>query len=241
VDLTRYAVMGCKRSGHHAIAYWVMLQIPGGAVFHNDCNGRLEAARLQVIGEGKHSLHLLEDFDLCGWSGLDLQDHFDRPILVLRDGYNWAASVVRSNMGRKATWEPYRRIQIRTHERDMKWFGGTLGRLDTWKQHVSRALDGVLPKNALVVNYNKWCADEEYRKELSTCLGLPFNDIGRRLVPPFGHGSSFDKMKFDGHAEDMETLTRWKTMKSDPEWKLMVDKEVRHLTREYFGYTPNTN
>src|SRR5205807_9488011 len=67
----------------------------------------------------------------------------------------------------------------------------------------------------IVVNYNLWCKDENYRRKLSKMFGLPFADAGREVVPKAGDGSSFDLTSFDGRASEMKTLERWKHYEHD--------------------------
>jgi hypothetical protein len=244
----KHVVMGCKRGGQHAISNWMALQLPGGVVYHNDCDGRLIGTTTRVYGEGTHVMYGVEDFDFEGWTKVGRagwQDQFDVKVLVLRDGYNWAASMLkgRERVGRKSQrpiWDPYRRGKKNTRL-TLRYMGGRMGHVDTWKQHVRLALHKKLPEGFIEVNYNLWCVDEEYRKHLAGCLGLDFTDVGRKMLAGYGSGSSFDDMKMDGRADEMRVLHRWEELKDNKLWKRVVDKEIRHLTRKYFGYEPDTN
>ena len=54
-------------------------------------------------------------------------------------------------------------------------------------------------------------------------------------VSPFGGGSSFDGMAYDGRAEDMAVFDRWRTWADDALYRSLFDDEVMELARERWG------
>jgi hypothetical protein len=87
------------------------------------------------------------------------------------------------------------------------------------------------------INYNKWFEDKSYREQICKDIDIPFTDEGINYVPPDGRGSSFNKRKFNGKAQEMGVLERYKSMLENPKFMKIVslDKEVIELTEEHFG------
>jgi hypothetical protein len=100
-----------------------------------------------------------------------------------------------------------------------------------------------MPHPKVFVLYDRWFTDESYRKSISEQLGLEFSDKGLNNVMRVGRGrrwgSSFDKMKFQGKAQDMKTTERWKEYLDDPIFvNEMANTEVRRLSEQLFGEFP---
>ena len=88
----------------------------------------------------------------------------------------------------------------------------------------------------MCINFNAWFVSQDYRKNLSKSLGLKFNDKGLNIVPETGEGSSFDHRKFDGKAQKMKILDRWKVLKDKSGFRsLFRDPEIWKLSEKIFG------
>jgi len=102
----------------------------------------------------------------------------------------------------------------------------------------------VLPKPKTFVNFDKWFAEKKYRKKISKQLGLNFSDDGLNIVMPMGwgkKGSSFDTMKYNGTAQKMPVLDRWKEYENNTvEFTdvLKMDEKLRKLSKKIFGPFP---
>jgi len=111
-------------------------------------------------------------------------------------------------------------------------------RLALWKEYAKEFLGftNYLSNNKLVINFNKWVVDKEYRRTLAKKLGLNFNDHSMSSVSEYGKGSSFDGLKFHGQADRMKVLERWKEFESDKFYKsIFHDDEALSLSKEIFG------
>jgi len=100
-----------------------------------------------------------------------------------------------------------------------------------------------LPSPKVCVNYDKWFMNEDYRKDLSKQLNIPFSDKGLNTIMHIGHkkvwGSSFDLMKYNGEAQKMKPTERWVAYKDDAFFLgQMKDKRLRELSEQIFGEFP---
>ena len=113
-------------------------------------------------------------------------------LLLLRDPFNMLASRLKSNL------LPLKLVKNPIVELWIAYAKEYLGET----QHLTN--------NKVVVNYNQWVTDFDYRKNIARQLKIDFLDKGLRDVPNFGGGSSFDKVDFSGKANEMKVFERWK-------------------------------
>jgi len=145
-------------------------------------------------------------------------------ILVLRDPFNMVASMLKKTD--KTELKKYREASI------------TNARLDLWKEYAREflGLTNYLTNNKLVISFNKWTVNRQYRRSLAEKIGLKFTDHSMSSVSEFGKGSSFDGLKFNGQADKMKVLERWKEFETDEFYKnIFQDEEVAALSKEIFG------
>jgi len=143
-------------------------------------------------------------------------------IIVIRDPYNHLASAfVQSNVGPRIGAPVASKKDVMNQIKHIKEF-------------YKEALNKEFLPNGVVANYNKWMSSEKYRRELADTLGIEFSDTGKTAM---GHdGSSFDAMDFDGRADKMEVLTRWKRVYNEPWFKLALnDEELKEISEKLFG------
>jgi hypothetical protein len=112
-------------------------------------------------------------------------------IILLRNPWNIAASQIRWSLDRVN----YNRV-----DRDMV----------VWNEYHDHYINQNSDTHFII--YDKWFGDIEYRKAISIELGTEFTDINKNKTALAGGGSSFDKMKFDGKAEEMNVLNRYEEM-----------------------------
>ncbi|MGD1899072.1 MAG: hypothetical protein ACFB16_19225 [Phormidesmis sp.] len=71
---------------------------------------------------------------------------------------------------------------------------------------------------AVRVNYNRWFCDCSYRRHISTQLNLDFTDKTLEVVTAHAGGSSFDRTQFDANAQQMAVTERWRRFEHKPQY-----------------------
>jgi len=91
--------------------------------------------------------------------------------------------------------------------------------------------------NTVGILYDKWFADANYKNTLSQELNIGNNDFGLNTVPSHGAGSSFDGFTFDGKAQKMDVLNRWKNYYNyDIHYEII--SELKDEIEKVFGKIP---
>jgi len=144
-------------------------------------------------------------------------------VYVLRSPYNQLASWIK--------WKGKVRLAKRFAQ---CWINGA---------EEALGITDLLPHPKIFLYQDKWFKDEEYRKEISEKLNLPFSDRGLNAVLKVGrnrtYGSSFDKMEYKGNAQKMNVTERWKEFKDDEFFKsVMSNERLRELSEQIFGRFP---
>lgn len=154
-------------------------------------------------------------------------------MLVLRDPFNNFASKYRWAIN-GTMWTP-----------QMEWVTGELPEL--WKSYAKEFLGRAdfMPAPKVFINYNRWFTDDKYRDEIARRLGLISADKGLAEVAKWGPntwGDSFDNLDFEGRANEMKVLERWRYFANDKVFQdLFRDPELLGLSEEIFGVIPGTN
>jgi hypothetical protein len=93
-----------------------------------------------------------------------------------------------------------------------------------------------LAPSPLRVNYNRWFRNLDYRKEISDALGLEFTDRNLEVVTDHAGGSSFDKTDFSGSAQEMKVMERWKMYQDDSSFRdaFRANPQIAKMTEEIF-------
>ena len=256
-------IISQRRSGHHAILFWIISQIEGPVCYINNFTRitKKKDLKLRAIKEGylqegyrygqywhffnmeesiitSEDLYSIKDKELFilnaeeeNLRGLikKIENSKFYPknkseeifnVIVLRDPYNQFAS--------RLQWEI-----VRPH---LKGTQLTKKGTKQWISHAKEYL-GITSylDNKILINYNEWFTEIEYRKNISKQLGLSFkNNIS--AVPKFGGGSSFDLKRFNGKGSEMKVLERWKYYRNDRRYlKLLKNKELTDLSNQIFG------
>ena len=254
VNQNELRIIGMSRSGNHAVIHWITRQIRGRYCFLNcaepktnpfltarplnaeertyEANYAVDLAAEQAgqFSRKDYLLHSYEDAFLGMVRSPAFEDHHDDwvgrsarrvDVLILRDPFNLFAS------RRKAQ---YALVTAHTARR-------------IWKQHAREFVEGprYLGSDRVLIRYNRWARDREYRREIARQLGLAFTDAGARAVPEVGAGSSFDGTQHDGQAHRMDVLGRWRHFQDDPRYlDLIDDPDLLALSEEVFGRIPGT-
>lgn len=254
-------VIAQRRTGHHAIVNWIRAQLKGRYCFLNNCrangnpfltcqrgssiisNSLLEHSwnfwNQEVSGKLSKKGTLLynyedqlvsevasEDFQKhrTQWLGKSLQR---TDILIMRDPFNLLASRLKWVSSLGFEFEPDKLIK-------------------TWKEHAYEFLgETSYLSNKVTVSYNKWFCDRDYRQRLSSELGLEWNDRGMQQVAKWGptiSGGSFDGLTYDGKAQQMRVLERWKQYVNNQDYfQSFKNEEVFELSKRIFGEIEGTD
>jgi len=136
-------------------------------------------------------------------------------VLLLRDPYNNIASVIKSGIS------TYRSFNQNTF-------------VDNYLKYIEASEKYDQNKNQIVIYYNQWVTDKEYRKSIAKSLNIPFTDVGFSKVES---GSSFDKFEYDGRAKEMDVFNRWKNYKNNEEFRKLIDHEcIQNFSLNNFGF-----
>lgn len=256
---------GLQRSGNHAIINWIFSQAREIKCYLNNIvvnrNPFIEFQRKGTIREFQTDFYdrfnlpmeqfgffsrketliysYEEEFLELAFSK-EFERHHDRwlgksarryDVLLVRDPFNLFASRLKKEDDINANRYSLRKPD----ERD------TLIRL--WKQYAREYLGetNFLTNNRVVINYNDWFQDSEYRRKLAETFDLKFSDESMDEVLPIGGGSSFDRVAKDNDGRQMKVLERWKLFTDDPDFQAaFADKELIELSNRIFGEIPGT-
>jgi len=86
------------------------------------------------------------------------------------------------------------------------------------------------------INFNQWFSNKEYRSYICQKLNIDKDDIGLNEVPNYRHGSSFEKLSYNGNAQKMKVLERYKQVKNKRKYvEGMSINNALTLSDRYFG------
>jgi len=252
INKKEYRVVGLKRSGNHVIINWIIKQQPGTVVFLNNVppfrnpytshstDGKIiRRAPGQTLKKGELPacvdalIYSHEDCRLNYVASRFFEKNHDEflgesekryDVLVLRDPFNLFAS------------------RLHRDGKTMPSASRTMNLAHFWIAYAREYLEKTnhLTNNKITINYNRWCIDQEYRRQLADLLELKFSDNAVNEVPTYGRGSSFDGMTFQGKASEMKVLERWKILRNDNRYLgLFRDRLVVDLSEKIFGKLPD--
>jgi hypothetical protein len=245
--------LAMPRSGHNAIGIWITEQQPLGAITDTF---RMGVCRLHSSMESMHKdrdLFLIQFetlmpsnfkdfFSIPTTNGMVTFDELAGPclrkriLLCLRDPFNFYASYsIRETRNKKAQGQ-----DVNNFPRMLEIYVDFLYEYVRKTKHISDL-------DIITLNYNKWFMSEKYREEVFALISpdCTFNDKGlNNVFLSGGEGSTFDGMQFNGSAQRMDTLNRWKHLigsrgaKEDFEFILKKYSDFSTLTQEVFEDIP---
>jgi len=226
-------VVAARRSGQHAIMWWLRSLLNAPHVRFNNCRvpyalRKRDLATMSELGDVPLNALFVNYEDqeprrfVDGYrSPPEIEFQRTETVLILRDPFNNLASKRRANPDRDADYFRLERELWKSHAREF------LGETD----HLGRKT---------LLKYNDWFQDPAYRAAVARSLAtdLPADHpAGERAlleVPQVGK-SQFDRRRFNGRAREMKVLERWKAMPDDPIYAdLFADRELLELSRRLF-------
>lgn len=229
-----FCIFAARRSGQHAIIWWLRAQtltpqvrINNCSIPQNGCSGidplddppstRLHGFFANFEDRSPEAISELETNLITG-----IAADTTTFLLILRDPFNNLASKRQANP-----------------ERDR---ASLQNEADIWKTHAREYLRETqhLP-GCVTVNYNAWFSNPGVREQLSTRLQLdraansPQALRALQEVPGTGQ-SQFDRRNFHGRAQSMPILDRWRTKLNDPVYcDVCSDEELWYYSDRIFG------
>jgi hypothetical protein len=223
-----------RRGGQHAVINWICSQIKP-SMHVDDCSLIDEnligmAPYFYIEGEKKrvqmHPSEIIDpsDFKMCLFN---FEDQWVRK--TQKKFLEWSQSVFAfdSVISIVLVRDPYNLFASRSQDKRIKLFGEEAKTL--YKSHINTAMNN---EDFVDINYNSWFADKKYRKLLTDRLNIPFTDEGLNDIVWPGK-STFNGSDYDGKAQEMKVLERWKQLGDDFIDEEM-DEELRQYAKDYF-------
>ena len=240
-----------QRSGHNAILKWLLYQnenvdcfrewVPSTPIKSNINNSNFSNIFLvrydSYLGIEVINPDCCNRFSSSGYHYRNMPDSsclvwnfVDAPVQNVLDGCHFCQNIVDPTIiVIIRDWRNYVASHIKHWENDVS--GGDPAwkrvRTNSFKEYADYFLD---ESPYYPILFDAWFSNKEYRVKICEDLGLHFTDIGKQSVSDFGGGSSFDLQEFDGKAEKMDVLNRYKLYKDNGQYKeFMEDEEAVEL------------
>ncbi|MEM9484485.1 MAG: hypothetical protein AAGA83_12420 [Cyanobacteria bacterium P01_F01_bin.116] len=261
INQNEIRIFGLRRSGNHAVTNWLIKQMQGELFYINDVGAnenpyreKYEALLRSGCLKGRHKLkreargaftkkeyliYSYEDYALKKVTNAAFERKHDLyfgksvrkyDLLIFRDPFNMIASRLKGSEFQNGYFLSTRSKRIQPEELWLTYAREWLGETNYLKNHK------------ILVSYNQWVTDVNYRKELSASLGLEFSDAGFHEVQGFGGGSSFDGQSRHGEASQMNVLGRWRNFADNEVYinTLNNNNQLWSYSEKIFGHIPGT-
>jgi hypothetical protein len=208
-----------QRSGNHAVIGWWRKHLDSWE-FRNNILGTMHIDKAaQNEHGGTPPWDRIDSWENYIPRQIKIHQDSEELIIVIRDPWNWWAS-----------WCAYPIPNPNVQH---------MPRVNTINMYL-RYAEYAREHPGLVVNFNKWFADAEYRRTLERGWGLRESDAGLNSISSIGSGSTFDGQRFQNNAQQMKVLTRYKAMASSPGYLegLRQYPELQDVSRELFDMEP---
>lgn len=226
-------IVSVRRSGQHAIINWLQGQLSGSVCFYNNVRSDRgiftssdnKETRLRLNLKKFTLIYNVENSPIPPAKNRGVGKHEKWvDVLILRDPLNCFASYLNANW----PWDK-RFKESKEHRKSI---------VTLWKSHAREFLcETNQLTNKVLINYNEWVSNENYRKGIAEELGLDFTDKGISETPRYGLGSSFNNRSESNNktGEPSKYLVRWKRYEDDPRFlELFTDNELASLCATIF-------
>ena len=253
-----FRIVGIRRGGNHAINNWVCGLLPKDETLNlrnvplrdpidtsYDYRRYSHDGPVDLSGGFRYAVLGYENVHPADVAPLEGAGADERTIIVvLRDAFNNAASTVRMMRRKQSSTET--RIWTRNYfafprmwDLMSGFFRSGVAVLKGPTTLAESGPRGPWMLKVVMLNYNTWFQDRGYRESIAAQLNLPFSDAGLQTVSSGGGGSAFDRMSFDGKAQDMGVLDRWRGMEDDLLLNMaLINKAIRKNHRKIYGELP---
>jgi len=243
-------MFGLKRSGLHAANAWVWHYFKPGSVMYQN-NTALTFKERQQYNTFDEYFGLLESTPQCY---INLIEHLD-PQKVhqkLSDPnyeYNTEKKEIAARYEKKYfSKEEYNIVVLRSPFNNLASIAQDRGNnsfrkqsafsfKEMWMKYAYELIGttNFFSPGKVPFLFDEWFVNKEYRKNLASLLGLEFTDLGLNEVTR--RGSSFDKKRYHGKAQEMNVLNRWSQIDEEKRqfYGSVIDKEVIDLWENVKG------
>lgn len=234
---------GLKRSGNHAVINWIIANSGIEGAVHMNNVFDLSESPPKIINQSQIKKELSGNTKLLVLSYEDVslndgiievpaykfsENHKFVNVILLRDFYNFLASRIGilESIKKAGVRNPIQKVSLE----EVK---------NLWKQYAKEYQGKTnFIKESLSVSYNDWYKSKDYRDELLRDL-FGVNSINKdkdlNKVSDHGRGSSFDGLTYDGRANEMKVLERWKVYQEKPIFQNLINDDlIRKINREVF-------
>jgi hypothetical protein len=218
-------VTGIRRSGNHAIQLWLT-----GLFEHVIKFNYTFWLNPQKIEEIK----AIYDPDIAVILGTEQHTNlvFHKPRLVIPNNTKQII-ILRNILNNIASFAPFGGKAL--FETDVF--------LDLWASYADEFLGNtnILP-DKVPVNFDSWFAEETYRRDLADRVGGTFSDSKLNEIDTNWGKSSFDRMEYQGRAQELKVLDRWRVFLEHPGFLKLVNSLKQHraidLYTQIYGNLP---
>jgi len=224
-------IFGLKRSGLHALVTWIWKHFKHNSILYQNNSylstwdrGRKNASafsfedrynpkkkiyinvtehmRAAYIMQGIEYFHYINNRFLARKLQARKLAKEQYHILCIRDPRNNFASMLKKDKFKDVYINNF--IQYWTEYADLL--------LENQVKHNNIFVERNMPKVKLIpFVFDKWFVDKNYRMQIADILNIKFTDAGLNDIKSIG--SSFNGKEFQGKAQEMKVLDRWKEYK----------------------------
>tara|TARA_R100000152_G_C6743663_1_gene167369 strand:+ start:157 stop:966 length:810 start_codon:yes stop_codon:yes gene_type:complete len=249
-------VFAMMRSGHHAIISWIIRASDHSVYFRNDVLEANILNKTSVANEKKGDVSLNRGKYIFNIEDAPLRNAdiiIDRNRRLLSSGHSKAIKnvvIIRDPFNLFASRLAFERnILKNSNSKKIKYanYIGAVGWADSksikmWIDYakVYLGLKSHLKGGAIGINYDLWFNNIEYREGLCDKLYLNKNVLDVGKLSKYGRGSSFDGQEFEGGANKMNCLYRWRNFLNDKEYIDLFrgNTELFELYNKIYGEIP---
>jgi hypothetical protein len=233
-----------KRSGHHAFINWVCEQNGNIKFINNAINGwenkeykqpPHSGGKTVVYGNGKDLCVNVEDFDIDDYYkfGMDKFSIKEKSnvyeVVFVRNFKNWLSS----SLKRREYKYPHNDVYVSLDKEFSNDRRETKpSRIKLYEKQI-RIFENN-NTNFILVSYDRWIKDIDYRKDIAGKLNLNFTDAGIDKMSSYGKGSSFTQMN-EQDTSKLGTDNRYKSFEGDKEYEGFMEKysNINKLSEKY--------
>ncbi|MFW5794980.1 MAG: hypothetical protein ACOCV1_05810 [Bacillota bacterium] len=240
-----FYIYSVPRSGHHAIINWIVSQLDRKTIFLNNCSfidGFLRPRQFSVCDSNS-----LGEVNPCDFLKFKEDDRFliyfqKKKVfnsslsklgihnIIMSSEIEDLNNICQFKIEEKINAKEIKKTYHICIQRDFKnWISSVLSHVffkSFTNEEISEMIalwekisNAYFDENKYFIKYNKWFLSEEYKRQICSDLDISFNDKFINNVASYGKGSSFDYYDYNGKAQQMDVLNRYKKMENNPRYK----------------------